>query len=456
MKKFLLGASALALFAAAPAFADVVTPGTPAVPSRQVSKTVTVPHLAHVWVIMMENHLYSEVIGSSQAPYLTSLAQSAGTVKAPGDAPVGSWSRPVVSSATAYYGVSHPSLVNYLNFLGGSNFGVNNDTWPNWINGGCVDNEAGGASNCVGAVPPLQGQLTDLAEPATATVSNGACNGQVTISSSTQNNCALYDYPSEQVTAETIADQLVAAGLTWKAYEQSLPTITSAGGVTTHLVDGVNYSDGSYTNLMPASFFLGTDKTGYANGEGSARSNPANLVIPKLYAVKHDPFVYFTNIQTGSNPALSEARIADFDGNDGLYTNLTNNTATPAFSFIAPNQCNDDHKLAGTEDACDEDSQTQLIADANLKKMVTAIEASNSWKQGPGAIIITYDEDDYSDSANVVPFVVIKNYGNSVVSNVPYDHYSALRTLEAGFGLPCLNHACDSTSKVMGDIFNEQ
>jgi hypothetical protein len=28
-----------------------------------------------------------------------------------------------------------------------------------------------------------------------------------------------------------------------------------------------------------------------------------------------------------------------------------------------------------------------------------------------------------------------------------------LRTLEAGFGLPCLNHACDATSKVMSDMF---
>lgn len=31
--------------------------------------------------------------------------------------------------------------------------------------------------------------------------------------------------------------------------------------------------------------------------------------------------------------------------------------------------------------------------------------------------------------------------------------YSLLRTREAGFGLPCLNHACDATSKVMNDLF---
>jgi hypothetical protein len=28
-----------------------------------------------------------------------------------------------------------------------------------------------------------------------------------------------------------------------------------------------------------------------------------------------------------------------------------------------------------------------------------------------------------------------------------------LRSLEAGFGLPCLNHACDDDVKVMRDLF---
>jgi hypothetical protein len=39
------------------------------------------------------------------------------------------------------------------------------------------------------------------------------------------------------------------------------------------------------------------------------------------------------------------------------------------------------------------------------------------------------------------------------VINSNYDHYSLLRTIEAGFGLPCLNHACDPTSKIMDDMF---
>ncbi len=46
------------------------------------------------------------------------------------------------------------------------------------------------------------------------------------------------------------------------------------------------------------------------------------------------------------------------------------------------------------------------------------------------------------------------NYGVSgVSSDVFYTHFSLLRTLEAGFGLPCLNHACDANAGVMSDLF---
>lgn len=33
----------------------------------------------------------------------------------------------------------------------------------------------------------------------------------------------------------------------------------------------------------------------------------------------------------------------------------------------------------------------------------------------------------------------------------PYNHHSLLKTLEAGFGMECLNHACDPRVEVMSD-----
>jgi hypothetical protein len=39
------------------------------------------------------------------------------------------------------------------------------------------------------------------------------------------------------------------------------------------------------------------------------------------------------------------------------------------------------------------------------------------------------------------------------VSDTRYTHFSLLKTLEAGFRLPCLNHACDAGVNVMADLF---
>jgi len=43
-----------------------------------------------------------------------------------------------------------------------------------------------------------------------------------------------------------------------------------------------------------------------------------------------------------------------------------------------------------------------------------------------------------------------------VKSAQPYNHQKLLRTLEAGFGLGCLNHACDSNVQIMSDVFGRE
>ena len=63
-------------------------------------------------------------------------------------------------------------------------------------------------------------------------------------------------------------------------------------------------------------------------------------------------------------------------------------------------------------------------------------------------------QNDYSNAANRVVMLVETSYAaNGRKSSVAYDHFSQLRTLEAGFGLPCLNRACDTTSLIMNDMF---
>jgi hypothetical protein len=69
-------------------------------------------------------------------------------------------------------------------------------------------------------------------------------------------------------------------------------------------------------------------------------------------------------------------------------------------------------------------------------------------------IVLVWDENDFSNAPNRFILLVETNYApNGRVDDQPYDHYSLLGRLEAGFGLSCLNHACDATSKVINDLF---
>ena len=65
----------------------------------------------HVVVVFMENKAFGQIIGNSAAPYLNGLARECGL-------------------ATAYHGVTYPSLPNYLAATSGSTFGVRDDNLP--------------------------------------------------------------------------------------------------------------------------------------------------------------------------------------------------------------------------------------------------------------------------------------------------------------------------------------
>jgi hypothetical protein len=71
--------------------------------------------------------------------------------------------------------------------------------------------------------------------------------------------------------------------------------------------------------------------------------------------------------------------------------------------------------------------------------------------------VVVWDENDYSFVPNVnqVPAIVETNFGPQHHSSAKrYTHFSLLKTLEGAFELPCLNHACDESVKVMSDLFD--
>jgi hypothetical protein len=98
-----------------------------------------------------------------------------------------------------------------------------------------------------------------------------------------------------------------------------------------------------------------------------------------------------------------------------------------------------------------------LEGDLSVQRIVTAIKASPVWSNSRSAIVILWDENDYSTlTSNQVVFIVDTNYGpHQLQSSHFYDHYSLTKTLDAAFRLPCLNHACDAGVEVMSDLFRE-
>jgi hypothetical protein len=185
-----------------------------------------------------------------------------------------------------------------------------------------------------------------------------------------------------------------------------------------------------------------------------------------LYAVKHNPFVYFRSVQEGLNERNSLKNTVGFEGAHGLFADL-NSGHVPEFSFISPNQCNDQHGRGNAGPACDFDPSTLgtqvglnpaliFAGDRTIQTLVNAIHSSAAWKDGKNAIVVLWDENDYSATPNTNQVLVIvdTNYGvKGVQSTQMYTHFSLLKSLEGGFGLPCLNHACDANVNAMSDLF---
>jgi len=388
-----------------------------------------IPHLDHVFIIIMENHGYYQIVSNPNEPFLNSLI----TTKH-------------VNSATNY-------------------FAVRSDNAPSWHDTACMpnleaksvnaDNGGGNAPADIildtGHVCPIAGTGQDAETPA---VDNW-------------NEVTLPQFPfladidgvksvplAQNIDGKTIGDQLVAAGLSWKTYQEDLP-LTGA--------DGVNYSNGTASNL--------TDFSTLAPLTSSS--------VVQAYAAKHNPFVYFKSVQEGTPESNGLSNVVGFEA---LYTDLASGNV-PSLAFIAPSQCNDQHGRGNGDAFCAFDFGTTagltfgtqaglnpgLIqqGDVTIQRIVTGIKASPVWKNGSTAIVIVWDENDYSgistqpegkfppQNQNKVVLTVETNSAapEGVQSETYYNSFSLLRSLEAGFGLPCLNHACDEGVKVMHDLF---
>jgi hypothetical protein len=212
-----------------------------------------------------------------------------------------------------------------------------------------------------------------------------------------------------------IVDQLESHGKTWRDYQQSLS-----------LCNG--------------------DKFAHACGN-------------QLYERKHNPFVSYTDV------ASSPARMANVVDLDQLHADLWSGDA-PDYNFIAPDQCHDMHGRAATAaDPCDFSNEQTIIqlGDTFLQELIGEITSSPAWN-GNSAIFVVWDESDFTGSptdfgfgdtsgccdanpggGHVLGLVLSHSDHTARTSDVPYNHYSALATIEDGWNLGRLGHAANVT-----------
>ncbi|HEY5519989.1 MAG TPA: alkaline phosphatase family protein [Candidatus Limnocylindrales bacterium] len=183
--------------------------------------------------------------------------------------------------------------------------------------------------------------------------------------------------------AYNLADQLDAAGKSWHVYEQDYPGQCSPA----------------------ASAYGGVDLIGLAG----------------YYFRKHDPAISFTDIS--GQPARCAA-----------ITSLSSFSPSAAnFELIVPNTYNDMH------------SAPTATGDAFLKNFVPLI--TNSPAFANGLLVITWDEGSSGiGGGGQVATLVISPLlaGSGMQSSVAHNHYSLLRTIEVGLGLPCLGNSCEA------------
>jgi phosphatidylinositol-3-phosphatase len=330
------------------------------------------PPVKHVFVVMLDDEPYASVFGpASPAHYLAETLERKGEL------------------LVRYYAVAHEQLANGIALLSGQ--GPTPQT----------------AQNC-----PTYENVTPATIGAEEQVSGQGCV-----------------YPSS---ARTLAGQLTAKHLTWRAYLEGMDEGAAAGSA-----DGVCGH--------PA---LGT-------------ADPTSAQIPpagQTYATWRNPLVYFHSVIDSPTCA------GDDVGLDKLTADLQSAKSTPSFAYVVPDRCHD-----GNPTPCSPGAPAGMpAADAWLAKVVPKIMGSKAYKEN-GLLAITVDQapssGEFEDSSSCcgqptfpnlpAPAGAIAKPGGGQVGALllspfvkggnlvqdTYNHFSLLRTIEDLFGLSHLGYA---------------
>jgi phosphatidylinositol-3-phosphatase len=326
------------------------------------------PPLKHVFVIMLSDEPYAFAFGpSSTAPYLTGTLEHGGELLVHFDA------------------VAHEELADEAALISGQ--------------GATVET----ASNC-----PTYEEIASTGTGPDEQVLGSGCV-----------------YPRS---TQTLAGQLVAKHLTWRAYVQGLEAAGGQAGPCAHPAVGA------------------ADPT----ADQSSSTGP--------YATFRNPFVYFDSVLDTPQCA------ADDVGLGRLERDLAQAHSTPSFSYIAPDRCDDGNPTPCTPGA----PAGMARANTFLQQVVPEITGSKAYKES-GLLVITVDEAPstgaFADSSSCCGQPLFPNAPSKSLAGTPrggglvgallmspfvipgtsteepFNDFSLLRTIEDVFGLGHLGYA---------------
>ena len=219
----------------------------------------------------------------------------------------------------------------------------------------------------------------------------------------------------------------------------------------------------------------GRDHT-VATARGPACGHPATWAVDHTqkagkgdqYAARHDGFTFFRSVT--ASQAFCAAHILSFRPLPG---DLARAAATPAFSFIAPDLCNDGH-----DSPCVTGAPGGLAqADAFLSQWVPTIMAAGlpgrrpdrdhlrrgqrpgrlprrDLRIGPSHPNVPLPGKTGPGGGRIGAVLLSPLIRPGTVSTVAYNHYSLLRSIEDIFGLPHLGDAAMPQVRSFGpDVF---
>ena len=189
--------------------------------------------------------------------------------------------------------------------------------------------------------------------------------------------------------APSLADQLEVAGRTWRIFAENYP------------------ADGCFT---------GATHDGGVDGAGQ-------------YVRKHNAAMSFTAISGSPTRCANIQPLSRFapDAAD--------------FIWVLPNMCHVMHECPTAD------------GDTWLKTFLPPVLDSPAFAPGGhGVVYITFDEGaDKSRNNEIVTLAIGPSVRAGMRSDVAHSHYSLLRTIETGLGLPCLAEACSANT--LGEMF---